>query len=146
MGDQRDDEPDVTTEIVYAESDDGGDSSHYAVWLRAVLAASKDRNKALENRIDLACSVLFDTDDNRDGTDDDRDGDADSWKRSYDGPKESVSDRVRDIKENVMIAAGNFLLRAFAVEYDPPPMAGYDPPAYFAVGRSDDTDDDVVCD
>lgn len=140
MSDQRDNEPEVTAEIVYASQDDGGgdDSSNYSVWLRATLAASEARVEALENRIELACEILFGPSFKGDDGDE-----AESWKQGYD---ESANGRVQDVKESVLIAAGNFLLRAFGAEYDPPAMIAFDPPPWFAAAQQGDPEDDVVCD
>ena len=139
MSDQRDNEPEVTAEIVYAAQDGGDDSSQYATWLRATLAASEARVEALESKMELACEILFGPTFKGD------DGDEpEPWKQGYD--EHSPSGRVQDIKESVMIAAGNYLLRAFGADYDPPAMIAFDPPPWFAAAQQGDPEDDVVCD
>jgi len=136
VSDQPEDQEPVRAEIVGSFQEDASlesQSNSYAVWLDASNECSGIRAEALENRIDAAANILFGI--SPSGEHDDRE----PWKETGDEALNEIRDRVR-------MAAGEFLIRAFGPEYDPPAIVGYDPPPYFSAvaqaGENDEDDED----
>lgn len=105
----------------------------YSVWLDATNECSGIRAEALENRIDAAANILF--------------GISPSGEHEEREPwKEAGDDALNEMRERVQMAAGEFLIRAFSQEYDPPAIVGYDPPPYFSAlacaGENDEPEED----
>ncbi len=105
----------------------------YSVWLDATKECSGIRAEALENRIDAAANILF--------------GISPSGEHEERKPwKEAGDEALNEIRDRVRMAAGEFLIRAFGPEYDPPAIVGYDPPPYFSAvaqaGENDEDDED----